>query len=239
MANTMRLRNSNIELLRIIAMLFIVMGHFNGQAGFNHFSLLPNSVLVTILGSGSRIAVNIFLIIGAWFMVDAKFSGKRIISIWSQVAFYTYILTTLMIILQVPVSMKDIFRGYLPFIGRGLWFASAYITLMLVAPFLNKVFSWKAGQQRLLLIISFAAICLVSTLPDTQEAYLCDSLWFWFVYLAIGYYKKEVFEKGRQSVEKWKWPSLVMGGGTVHWTLYRTPFGNAISRKQWVVWNYT
>ena len=37
-------RNANIELLRIIAMLFIVMGHFNGQAGFNHFSLLPNSI---------------------------------------------------------------------------------------------------------------------------------------------------------------------------------------------------
>ena len=61
--------------------------------------------------------------------------------------------------------------------------------------------------------MSFAAICLVSTLPDTQEAYLCDSLWFWFVYLAIGYYKKEVFKEHRQNIEKWKWTSLAMGVG--------------------------
>lgn len=203
-------RNSNIELLRIVCMCFIVMGHIQG-----HFiipSLSVNSILISIFGCGSRIAVNIFLMIGVWFMVDAKFSGKRIVALWSQTAFYTYILTTFLILIGYTTNVKIMFRGYLPFICRGLWFTSAYITLIFASPFLNKVFLWKNQQQRLLLMVSFAAICLVSTLPERQSSYLCDSLWFWFVYLAIGYYKKEVYEKQRKKLESWKWPSLLAGG---------------------------
>lgn len=205
-------RNSNIELLRMIGMFFIVMGHFRHQADFNDLSLSVNSILISILGSGSRIAVNVFLIIGVWFMVDAKFSGRRIVVLWSQTAFYTYILTTLAILIGLPFTLKDIARGYMPFIGRALWFSSAYITLIFVSPFLDQVLSWRVKQQRLLLILSFAAICLVCTLPDRQDSYVCDTLWFWFVYLAVGYYKREVYEKQREKLEKWKWPSLITAG---------------------------
>ena len=204
-------RNSNIELLRIVSMSFIVMGHIKLQGDFIIPSLSVNSILISILGCGSRIAVNIFLMLGTWFMVDAKFSGKRIVALWSQTAFYTYILTSILILIGYTTNMKIIFRGYMPFICRGLWFTSAYITLIFATPFLNKVFLWKVKQQRLLLVILFAAICVVSSLPERQSAYLCDSLWFWFIFLVIGYYKKEVYKKQRETLEKWKWPSLLFG----------------------------
>ena len=205
-------RNSNIELLRIVCMSFIVMGHFKLQGAFYIPSLSVNSFLITVLGSGSRIAVNIFLMIGVWFMVDADFSGKRIVALWSQTAFYTYFLTTFLILIGYTSNLKIIFRGYLPFICRGLWFTSAYLTLIFVSPFLRKVFFWNPHQQALFLVVLFSAVCLVSTLPESQTSYLCDSLWFWFVYLLIGYFKREVYGKHREQLEKWKWPCLIAGG---------------------------
>lgn len=61
-----KLRNSNIELRRIIAIFLLLWDISTDLVGVNHFSLLSNSILI--------------IIYGAWFMVDAKFSGKRIIS---------------------------------------------------------------------------------------------------------------------------------------------------------------
>lgn len=69
----MKERSSNIELLRILAMMTIVLGHCLRQN--DYFLAMPN----VIFASGMlRIAVNVFLIVGCWFMVDATFSWKRV-----------------------------------------------------------------------------------------------------------------------------------------------------------------
>lgn len=211
MSEKSKSRNTNIELVRIIAMLFIIMGHFVGQTNFNQDSTSVNGILITLLSCGARIFTNVFLIIGVWFMVDSRFGAKKILKLWSNVFFYSFILTTLMLVLKVPVSMKDIGRGYLPFLGRGLWFASAYITLMFAAPFLNFVFNLKRRQQEVLILISFFTICIVSTIPDSQEgSYIADSLWFWFVYIFVGYYKKEIYSKKFDNLRKFKYLSFLL-----------------------------
>lgn len=81
---TKRERNSNIELLRIISMLCIVIGHFVGQSGIlkiyniNNF----NIIFLNIISNGLRIATNIFLMIGTYFMVDSKYKSKNILKIY-------------------------------------------------------------------------------------------------------------------------------------------------------------
>ena len=183
-------RNANIELLRILSTLCIIMSHITFQAGFNHYQRTVSSVLISLFSCAGNIAVNLFLMIGVFYMSDTAFSGKRILSIWSQVFFYTSLITALVTALGFPVPLKELLRGYFPFAGRALWFASAYITLLLVTPFLNKVFLWDIKQQNLFLVILFAAMCLVSSMPGEVRTYLSDSLWFWFVYLAMGCYKR-------------------------------------------------
>ena len=63
-------REANVELLRIIAMLFNIMGHMVGQAGIWPTLSGASGIVTGILSSGSRIGVNIFLIISLWFIVD-------------------------------------------------------------------------------------------------------------------------------------------------------------------------
>ena len=62
-------RHSSIELLRILAMLMIVAGHFLCQSGV---AAAHGGFTVSLFGSGARWACNLFLLVGCWFMVDAQ-----------------------------------------------------------------------------------------------------------------------------------------------------------------------
>ena len=63
-------RQSNIELLMIFAIIMVVMEHFIRQSSLLASATEANGIINAFLGSGGRIAVNIFLLIGSWFMVD-------------------------------------------------------------------------------------------------------------------------------------------------------------------------
>lgn len=202
------IRNSNIEMLRIVSMIFIVMGHFVDQTTFLTFDFNINNVCIAALGLGARIATNIFLIISVWFLCDSDFNAKRAIKLYSQLFFYSYILTTVAVIIGGGIGFKDIARGYMPFFGRALWFASAYISLYLLSPVLKKFFSLDMRLQKAFCLISFVLVCLVSTLPDEQNGYLIDFIWFIFVYLWIGTFKH------MDVIKIFRWfPSLILGIG--------------------------
>lgn len=205
------IRNSNIELLRIIAMFFIVAGHFIAQSGDIVYSFCVNDYILIFLGSASRIAVNVFLIVGVWYMVDSKFSAERILKLYIQVITYSVPITIIMLLLnRENVSVKDFARGFLPFWGRGLWFASAYITLMLFKPFLDKILDWGKKELGIFVGLMFLFISFVSTLPDVQEGYVVDSVWFLVVYLFVGYKKKYPFHIKTPN----RLNALLAGGGT-------------------------
>lgn len=57
-----KIRNSNVELARIIAMFFIIMGHFVSQTCFNQYINNLNSYLIALLSLGARIATNLFMV---------------------------------------------------------------------------------------------------------------------------------------------------------------------------------
>ena len=198
-------RNSNIELLRIIAMGMIVMGHFIGQSGY---AVQPMShvdrFLVLLLSRASRIGVNVFLIVGAWYLVDMRFKAVRVFKLYGTMLFYSSVFTLVALAIGSSASLKDIGRGFLPFFGRALWFVSAYITLLVATPFLNDFFRLGERKQKGFLILGFILICGVSTLPEVQEGYLVDSLWFWFVYLAVGFCKKKVLSGQTKMFEQSK-----------------------------------
>ena len=188
------IRNSNIELTRIIAMFFIVAGHFVDQGGNINYSFCLNDYLLVFFSSGSRIAVNIFLLIGIWFMVDAKFTVDRIFKLYLQLVTYCIPITIVMILINHEnITVKSIICGLLPFSFRALWFASAYITLIIFKPFLDKVLSWNKKQLCLLVVLLLSFVSLMSTISRDSQGYVLDSLWFLVVYLFVGTAKKYDF----------------------------------------------
>ena len=184
-------RKSNLELLRILAMLAIVSGHLLSQSSLVNVTG-TNHILAMLLGSGVRIGVNVFLILGVWFMVDAKFKAERIVRLYLEVFFYSVPITICMLLMGEAGGLRNVLQGVLPFFGRSVWFASAYISLIALSPFLNHFFTLTARMQRTLLAVLIFLFCLVPTIPcSTPLDYLADFTWFCIVYLVIGIIKKE------------------------------------------------
>ena len=172
-------------------MLAIVSGHLLTQSSLANVTG-TNHILAMLLGSGVRIGVNVFLILGVWFMVDAKFKAERIVRLYLEVFFYSVPITICMLLMGEAGGLRNVLQGLLPFFGRSVWFASAYISLIALSPFLNHFFSLPARMQRTLLAVLILLFCLVPTIPcSTPLDYLADFTWFCVVYLVIGIIKKE------------------------------------------------
>lgn len=192
-------RNSNIELLRIICMALIVMGHFLGQSGAKEImkSSFLKDFFIYILGMGANIGSNVFLIIACWFMIDRPFSADRVLKLYGTLWLYTGGGTMLLLILGYRIGTANIIRNLLPVAGGSLWFASAYIVLLFAAPYLNKVLAWDRTAVRNLLGLYFIFICLESMIRPKVDTWLGVMLWFPYVFLCTGYYKKYLYKSGR------------------------------------------
>lgn len=87
-------RESNFELLRILAMMMIVCGHLVSQGLCPNYSAGYNlHISIAFISSMSRIAVSIFLLIGTYFMVDTSFKANRILNLYGQLAFWIILLS--------------------------------------------------------------------------------------------------------------------------------------------------
>lgn len=180
-------RNSNIELLRVVSMSFIVMGHFISQTNSfeNHKGVYR--FFTYLFGSGARIAVNIFLIIGVWFLVDSKFSAKRIMKLYAQLWFYVFPLSIISFFIKPEIGFD--FKALLPLLSSRLWFVSSYMVLLVLAPFMQPIFRSDYEYQKRLVIIMTIIIPLMSLVHIGSDSYLDALIWFIYVYIVVGFIK--------------------------------------------------
>lgn len=85
-------RQLNIELLRIFAMFYIVLGHLSCVIGdYNELNWLEK--LILYIPFGFVPGVNCFVLISSYFLINAQFKAQRIVRIAVETLFYTVILT--------------------------------------------------------------------------------------------------------------------------------------------------
>lgn len=192
----MKNRKSNFELLRIMSMLLIVMGHMAGQGlDLSEFSVWQK-IIATFLCSGLRIAVSFFLMIGLWFMVDSRFSAKRVLKLYGALWFWSVLLTYILVFTGHDISTKDMISCFFPVLRRWMWFVPVYIVLLLLSPFLNKACaSLKKRDMKTLLVLGFFFLSFVSTVSPFMDTWYCALIWFIFMYFAIYYYKHYLIDR--------------------------------------------
>ena len=187
-------RQSNFELLRIIAILLIIMGHF-GTQGFDATKLGGiNGALCVFFSSGSRIAVNLFLMIGVWFMVDSDFIAKRVLVLYGSLWIYVTVITGILWLMGYEIGIKNILNFVLPFMTKALWYITVYISLLFLHPFIKNIFNLERVKIKKLLMIGFLLIVIMSTALPFMDTYLCALVWFVYMYIFIGYYKKFLYD---------------------------------------------
>lgn len=135
-------------------------------------------------------AVNLFLMISFWFLCDREGRPGKALLVWGEVFFYCVVITVLVALTAGGVSVKDYINAFFPILKRPLWFAAPYIFMLLLAPFLRCAFRLPQNALRSVVLIGFAAICVISTLSGFMDTFLDGLLWFIYLFLLVGYYKK-------------------------------------------------
>ena len=135
-----RERQSNLELLRILAMLMIVTLHFFSGNRLPPRNT-PNETVYFCYESLAICGVDLFVLLTGYFSVrEDRIKLRKIVDLLIDVAFWCFIGFMLNVATgDRPFSLKELIRDMFPIIFGGRWFVKAYILLMLLVPFINRV----------------------------------------------------------------------------------------------------
>lgn len=132
-------RNSAVEVLRIIAMCFIMRSHysFHGMINVNNMQFGLNQFILQTVVLGN-LGVNLFILITGYYNYQARFDVKRLLRIWFQTFFYSVSLFLIFSIFKSLVINKfDYLKVIFPVTFKEYWFVSAYFVLYIMSPFIN------------------------------------------------------------------------------------------------------
>ncbi len=133
-------RQSNIELLRIIAMLMILGLHVNflalGTPDIGEISNMPMQSFMRILCENFCIVgVNVFVLISGWFGINYKLKG--LCSFLFQSLFFSLaIFVPFCLFDKIEASRINIMSAFLMY-KNAYWFVWAYFILYIISPILN------------------------------------------------------------------------------------------------------
>lgn len=206
-------RMANIELLRILAMMMVVMLHYLSKG-----KVLPdmtgpltvNGYLAHILETLSIVAVNVYMLISGYFLVESGFKCRRLIQLLCQVLFYSILIPLVLVAAGIlppgEVTVYDLLRYILPAQMNHYWFVTAYVTMYLFSPILSTAVKHMKKVQLqvtiilLLLFMSVNKSILPVHLEMDNAGY--DGLWFICVFLTAAYmrlYGMAFFDQARRS----------------------------------------
>ena len=198
------LRNSNLELYRIIVMLLIIMHHYVVNSGLWDVILqnkwASQSIFLYLFGMWGKTGINCFVLITGYFMCTKDISASKFFRLVFEVLFYTILFYIVFAIAgYYEVSIKSSFFLLVrPFRHLRNDFVSCFIVFYLFIPFLNILIKRLTSRQHLLLII----LCMLfySLLPSMHLIKISYSYVTWFMVLYfissyLRFYWDDLFEK--------------------------------------------
>ncbi len=194
----MKKRLYHIESLRIVSMLMIITLHllvFSGLLDtYKNFSL--TSLFIWGLESLCFIAVNCYVLISGYFLVDSSFKFKKLFKIWIEVFFYSLILYCFLLLTKnITFGYTSLFKSFFPILFGKYWFVSVYVILYILSPFINKfINTLDKSQYTYLLILIFLFFSIWPTfIPSENTINYGGSYsisWFICLYIIAGYLKR-------------------------------------------------
>lgn len=145
-----RVRDSNLELLRIVSMFLVLIIHYIPTRGAVTLESLSDNFWYSLgsleLRSLSFVCVHCFILLSGFFGIHWRF--KSFASLLFQILFWGILGYLIAMTLPIPYG-----NGSLEFVGwvnwiRERWFISAYLLLYILSPILN-AFIKKCTEQEL------------------------------------------------------------------------------------------
>lgn len=191
-------RMVNIEVLRLLAMMMVVSLHYLAKGELLEKLTGPLSAkghLAWLLESFSIAAVDVYVLISGYFLVETGFRCRRVISLVLQVMFYTCLLPVVLILTGIlpvgEITFYNILQCIFPTNMLHYWFVSAYVLMFLFTPVLNAaVHGMKKRQLQTAILILLIMESLSKTVIPVRlelDNLGYDAYWFMVVYLIAAY----------------------------------------------------
>lgn len=196
MKDKIKIRESNIELLRIISMLFIVLFHYVYKCDFQYSELNFNVLLIKSCWFLGELGVNLFVLITGYYMCKSKPSVKKIVLLILEVFFYNI----LNFIIGYKVGYIDSFKNIsavFPIITGVYWFITAYSLIYVLSPYYNKLInSLQKRDYQKFLLINLIIWCVIPNIfgffYNSSEVlpFYNRFIWLTLIYFVGAYIKK-------------------------------------------------
>ena len=181
-------RASNIEILRIIAMFFILFIHANfwslGEPTIDEMAANPLATWCrTLFESAGIIAVNCFVFISGWFGINFKLKG--LVSFLFQSSFF-YIGTTVILVMVGICDLNKLVLIRMTFADN--WYIMSYVLLLIFSPVLNAYIKTASRNSYRLLLVLFWGFALTygfRPVSTFNEGY--SPIFFFGLYLLVRY----------------------------------------------------
>ncbi len=171
-------RQTNIEALRVLAMLAVIVLHFNfypgGGGAISNVSGL-NRFLLILLECFCISAVNVFLMISGYCNYKKTYiKTERLMSIVVQTCIFQGMMTLIYCMLYRQMDLKMILEAFLPV----NYYAILYVSLMLLSPYINYLLRSISNQNNnhVFVIIIFILFSIWPICSDILELTLKHSL---------------------------------------------------------------
>lgn len=191
-------RQANIELLRMIAMIMVVALHYLVKGGAavslaDDFS--ARNMIFWLIKAFCIVAVNTYVLISGYFLLEAKWEISRLVKLWFQTIFYSVGIPLVCLSLGAgdvtQWSMYDWLNVLFPIQMEHYWFITAYVILYIMVPVLSEGVKHLSRKQHVWVI---AGLLAVFSLPKTIlpvfipiDRYGYDFGWFLCLFLIAAY----------------------------------------------------
>ena len=123
-----------------------------------------NAVILSILESGGKIGVFLFILITGYFMIYSKITLKKIVKLWLPIFFWSLILYLVMgKVNDYSFTVKGLIKSIFPIIFAQYWFMTAYFFMYLLIPFLNVITKNIISKGKIKYAIVLGIILIVSS----------------------------------------------------------------------------
>ena len=213
-------RNYGIDLLRIVAMFFVVtllsLGRGGILAGAQAGSALYKSAwLLEIL---AYCAVDVFALISGYVSYSGKEKRTKYsnyFGIWFQVVFYGLVVTAVFnFIMPRAVTFEDYLTALFPVTNGLYWYFTAYTALFVIMPLLNAAIL-HCGETTLRKL--FVAIIIVFSLFEIFVKRFAFSNGYSFIWITLLYVLGAIIKKCDVGKNVRPWHALL--GITVLWLI--------------------
>ncbi len=233
-------RESNIELLRIIAMWYILIHHLIVHAICPELvhgtgKLSCSYILYSFVEGFLYVAVDVFILVSGYFGI--KLRAKKIWSLYLQCAFYgllTYLFGVM--VGTVPLVPHTIITKSVLIFSHlsSWWFVVCYLMLMIISPFLNFSMQKMSKKEYLFSLILFAFLQLYLGWFWQKSAYDTNGysfINFIYVYLIGGYLRRfvsldKLHQQRKISLMIYVLCALLFGVCNILRLCIHIPFGN-------------